>query len=356
MKFLNKLFKKGFYSIELVKSNMFKQLLNLKKLTLSIDDQMNLDEKVGGSFFHGLENIEELKLFIEKANYDAKFIRSTKFVSKMTNLQSFRFHATMFDLNFSKVCNLDFIKDLSHILELNLSDNNLSEVKCNVFEGLCNLKILNLVNCHLRTNNLFENLCKLEQLYLGSNGFSILNPVFFKVLINLKVLSLQKNSISNIRIDLFTNLKCLEELDLIWNFIDSIEDNLLVSLKNLKNLILYENNLFSVNFLSLNGLENLEELDLRSNSLNFIHENAFKCCINLKVLMLNKNFDLNLENYSWQSFEKLKHIFLDFCENLKYPLYLFNNGISFNKNFVEYHLVKMFVDSNFLLKKEYLVF
>ncbi len=125
---------------------MFKQLFNLKKLTLSIDDQMNLDEKVGESFFNGLENIEEIKLFIENANYDVKFIRSTKFVSKMIKLQSFRFHVTMFDLNFNKVCNLDFIKDLSHIFELNLSDNNLSEVKCDVFDGLCNVKILNLVN------------------------------------------------------------------------------------------------------------------------------------------------------------------------------------------------------------------
>jgi len=335
---------------------MFKQLFNLKKLTLSIDDQMNLDEKVGESFFNGLENIEEIKLFIENANYDVKFIRSTKFVSKMIKLQSFRFHVTMFDLNFNKVCNLDFIKDLSHIFELNLSDNNLSEVKCDVFDGLCNVKILNLVNCRLRTSNLFENLHTLEQLYLGSNGFSNLKPLFFKALTNLKVLSLQKNSISNIRIDLFANLKCLEELDLSWNFIESIEDNLFVSLKNLKNLILYENNLFSVNFLSFNCLENLEELDLRSNSLSFIHENAFKWCINLKVLMLNKNVDLVLENYRWQSFENLKHVFLDFSQTIKYPLYPFNDGISFHKNFVEYHLAKMIVDSNFLLKKEYLVF
>lgn len=103
------------------------------------------------------------------------------------------------------------------------------------------------------------------------------------------VLDLRYNNIKEIKKDDFQSLENLENLFLGNNLISSIEPNAFGNLRKLKNLYLFSNKLKKIAGDTFNGLPNLEQLYLQNNGINEISPNAFRRLRKLHRLYLHRN-------------------------------------------------------------------
>jgi hypothetical protein len=99
---------------------------------------------------------------------------------------------------------------------LGLNDNKISHISLNTFNGLSNLKCLKLfVNQITSIEDFsFQNLNKLNHLFLGFNQLNTINLNTFNGLINLIELDMRSNVINIIEYQSFQVLKRLKILDL----------------------------------------------------------------------------------------------------------------------------------------------
>lgn len=169
---------------------------------------------------------------------------------------------------------------LSTLEFIDLSINNIAKLDCNDFANLTQLKVLYLYgnkisqisSCH------FQDLKSLEVLKLGTNDLLRIGDAFRNGPHFLKELQLSFNKLSVIETDAFRNLSHLNSLELHDNQISKIKAFVFRGLKNLTYLSLSSNKISAKTFRYSNvfsGMPNLQSLDLFSNSISFT-ENKLK--------------------------------------------------------------------------------
>ncbi|XP_066992534.2 leucine-rich repeat transmembrane neuronal protein 3 [Anabrus simplex] len=156
-------------------------------------------------------------------------------------------------------------------------------------------------------------LIKLEELVLRNNGISTLQNNSFNGLVNLKHLDLSRNLLSHIHPAAF-NSCCnnINILQLSYNSLREIE--FLSKLNRLQSFSAAFNNISSLNETTFDNCWQLKSINLSHNEIRNISEGAFQNIIDLSELNLSSNYLTNLN-------------FMESLKNIKY-LYVSENRIS----------------------------
>lgn len=274
--------------------------LDISGIHLAFDDMKTLLESVSSS------------LMILKMNNMAKYR-----ISKLVNISCTIPTMSKFVLQQNK---LTFIhSNLFHlcinVTELDVGDNKIKKIQDDAFGSIHDLRILTLAKNKLQSvpaaiRNLptlseldlsqndiselecndFANLTKLRHLNLYHNSITTLKDCVFKDLIKLEVLKMHNNMISDLH-NAFTNLSKLKQLHLNANKLTKIKCGEFLGLKSLLNLSLHDNQIHKLENGSFRGLTSLTVLLLQSNSITTdeVNNGCLNDLISLQRLDLGKN-------------------------------------------------------------------
>jgi Leucine-rich repeat (LRR) protein len=298
------------------------------------------------------------KLLSQSVNIEKLYLSNCNLTTN-DNLNSFS-KLKLLDLSLNKISRLPAIKT-KELVELNISNNQLTYIDYNTFWGLNTIQILDL--SHNSLTNLkkatFSNLKFLRKLDLSYNNLTIINtehfgqnkldklkyldlsfnPGLFSIefdifsiyfdRVNLNNMSLSdistgffnnipyinefmsdKNKITVIKKSYFNHVKSIKRLWLSSNLIHSIEDNAFFNLKILLTLDLSMNNLTRLNNKSLNGLIQLQYLNLSSNRINFIEKGIFDDLKRIEKLDLSNNLIQSIADSTFYYTNKLKFLYI----------------------------------------------
>ena len=178
------------------------------------------------------------------------------------------------------------VSDCADITSAHLSGISELEIEgCSGF--IChNIKELSL------WENSFQGLSSLQELSI-EGFFGNLRPLpgnVFAGLSSLRVLNLQRNSLSSLPGNAFAGLSSLERLNLVDNSLSSLPEDVFDGLSSLERLSLQKNSLSSLPEGVFAGLSSLQQITLSENSLGSLPENVFDGLSSLQNLYLNKNF------------------------------------------------------------------
>lgn len=196
------------------------------------------------------------------------------------------------ELNQQKVYNdiNSLPKDLDSVFRLDLSEQQLTKIP-EIVSKLTNLQELNLSQNNLSNLNGFENLSNIQVLNIGMNNFKSF-PIEITKYKNLKNLSLWWNDIKTFPNEFFSQNTEIEELDVTSMFKFDFKSNLnkIHLFKNLKHLNLGNNQIPHLT-IQFDKLENLEVFGyIRQDSIN-LKELCLKLvdCKKLKTIHLSVN-------------------------------------------------------------------
>ncbi|XP_067279401.1 toll-like receptor 22 [Pseudorasbora parva] len=186
---------------------------------------------------------------------------------------------------------------LSTLEFIDLSRNSINELTCEDFANLTQVKTLYLYSnqiSHLRSC-LFKDLISLELLKLGTNDLLKIGDAFSNGPHSLKDLQINFNKLSKIEKHTFRNLSQLNSLSLQDNQISEIEAYAFGDLKNLTSLFMSSNKITAKTLTRhphvFSGMPNLQFLDLYANSISFpdnkLRNPPFKDLKQLRVLTLH---------------------------------------------------------------------
>ncbi|KAH8418414.1 hypothetical protein KR222_009306 [Zaprionus bogoriensis] len=209
------------------------------------------------------------------------------------------------------------ISRLRRLQQLQLQQNNISELSGEALAGLASLRIVNLSHNHLETlpEGLFAGSKELREIHLQQNElYELPRGLFHRLeqllvvdlsgnqltsnhvdnstfagLIRLIVLNLAHNALTRIDHRTFKELYFLQILNLRNNSIGHIEEHAFLPLYNLHTLNLAENRLHTLDDRLFNGLYVLSKLTLNNNLISVVESQAFRNCSDLKELDLSSN-------------------------------------------------------------------
>lgn len=229
----------------------------LKNLTFLFLDHNFINQTLTGQEFEGLCQLEELHM---TNNFQTIRLTSQTFVN-ITSLKVLTLGKSLRSI----ALNLDSspFRSLANLTFLDLSNNNIANIKHNLLEGLLNLKVLKLQH-----NNL-------AQLWKSTN---VGGPVLF-----------------------LRNVPKLTTLQLDYNGLDEIPMEALKGLTNLKELSLSNNLLKSLKDSVFDELKSLQVFNLAKNSITTVRPEVFRTPTrNLSLLLMDKNpFDCTCESILW---------------------------------------------------------
>ncbi|XP_028826246.1 leucine-rich repeat-containing protein 4B [Denticeps clupeoides] len=215
-------------SIQLIKSDTFKHLRHLEILQLSKNHIRQIE--VGA--FNGLQSLTTLELFDNRLTVVPS--SAFEYLSKLRELWLRNNPIeTLGPYAFNRVPSLRRL-DLGELRKLSF----ISEV---AFEGLVNLRFLNLGMCGLKDVPNLTPLVRLEELELSGNLLGMVRPGSFQGLVSLRKLWLMHSRVSNIERNAFDDLKSLEELNLSHNSLHSLPHDLFTPLHQLVRVHLNHN-------------------------------------------------------------------------------------------------------------------
>lgn len=228
-----------------------------RDLTALYLDSNFIRQTLSGKEFEGLGQLEEIHMSL---NYQKINLSSTSFVH-VPNLRVLTLAKSLI----STALNLDPspFSPLSKLTFLDLSHNNIANIKESMLKGLVNLKVLKLQH-----NNL-------ARLWKSAN---LGGPVLFlKEVLNLTTLLLDSNGLDEIPADALRGLKDLQEMSLANNLLNSLKDGVFDDLQSLKFLF------------------------LQKNMITTVRPEVFKTpTSNLSLLIMGKNpFDCTCESILW---------------------------------------------------------
>ncbi|NXR58057.1 LRC4B protein, partial [Rhadina sibilatrix] len=214
--------------IQVIRTDTFKHLRHLEILQLS----RNLVRKVEVGAFNGLPNLNTLELFDNRLTTVPT--QAFEYLSKLRELwlrnnpiESIPSYA------FNRVPSLRRL-DLGELKRLEY----ISEA---AFEGLVNLRYLNLGMCNLKEIPNLTALVRLEELELSGNRLGRVRPGSFQGLGSLRKLWLMHARVAAVERNAFDDLKALEELNLAHNDLASLPHDLFAPLHRLERVHLHHN-------------------------------------------------------------------------------------------------------------------
>ncbi|XP_011506342.1 PREDICTED: protein toll-like [Ceratosolen solmsi marchali] len=204
----------------------------------------------------------------------------------------------------------NFFEKASSLRTLELSSNNLKDLKPGIFDGLTNIRLLNLWKNDLTElqSGVFRDLTSLVSLDVHQNKISHLTIDVLKDLSNLEVINFSSNNFSALPDNLFQNNPKLKIVKLMYN-----KANLTVlPRKFLKNLV----NLKFVSFVR-SGLQRLPE-DLIWGSINIADFNLNKNYLTaLPAKLLQDAIELSTFAASFNDLKKLPDGFFSNTRKLR---------------------------------------
>ena len=202
---------------------------------------------------------------------------------------------------------------LHNLKYLSISED-LDELQPQTFKHLLNLQILNLNKNNIKVlpDPLFQGLRKLRWLNLNRNQIQDFNNKTFKDLESLQLLSVQQNELRFEPItNCFNQLQRLESLFLNGNEMPEIGAYAFVRLVSLKELELQEMNVRTIKDYAFEGLEKLTKLNLNDNELESISTLTFSGLINLRELRIKNNVIQHIDSKSFSGQLNIQLLLLD---------------------------------------------
>uniref|UniRef100_A0A1A8FQN5 Leucine rich repeat containing 4C n=1 Tax=Nothobranchius korthausae TaxID=1143690 RepID=A0A1A8FQN5_9TELE len=214
--------------IQVIKVDSFKHLRHLEILQLS----KNHIRKIELGAFNGLASLNTLELFDNRLttipNGAFDYLSKLKELWLRNNpIESIPSYA------FNRVPSLRRL-DLGEL-------KRLSYISEGAFEGLSNLRYLNLGMCNLKEIPNLTPLVKLDELEMSGNQLSIIRPGSFKGLIHLQKLWMMHAQIQTIERNSFDDLQSLVELNLAHNNLTLLPHDLFTPLHHLERVHLHHN-------------------------------------------------------------------------------------------------------------------
>ncbi|XP_061614824.1 toll-like receptor 22 [Phyllopteryx taeniolatus] len=170
------------------------------------------------------------------------------------------------------------VRNLTRLLELDLSSNNISSLGCQDFAELGNLRVLGLDQNSISTVNqcVFKDLTKLEVLKLQINQITDLNSAFKIYLPNLRQLKLDQNKLTAIRLGDFEGLRSIQNLSMQRNQLRKLENGSFVGLTMLTDILLQSNEIQETDITAgvFNDLISLRKLSLLDNRIKYKSSSA----------------------------------------------------------------------------------
>ncbi|KAM7396499.1 hypothetical protein PAMP_019534 [Pampus punctatissimus] len=214
--------------IQVIKVDSFKHLRHLEILQLS----KNHIRKIELGAFNGLASLNTLELFDNRLttipNGAFEYLSKLKELWLRNNpIESIPSYA------FNRVPSLRRL-DLGEL-------KRLSYISEGAFEGLSNLRYLNLGMCNLKEIPNLIPLVKLDELEMSGNQLSVIRPGSFKGLIHLQKLWMMHAQIQTIERNSFDDLQSLVELNLAHNNLTLLPHDLFTPLHHLERVHLHHN-------------------------------------------------------------------------------------------------------------------
>uniref|UniRef100_A0A8C6SQ32 Leucine rich repeat containing 4C, genome duplicate a n=1 Tax=Neogobius melanostomus TaxID=47308 RepID=A0A8C6SQ32_9GOBI len=214
--------------IQVIKVDSFKHLRHLEILQLS----KNHIRKIELGAFNGLANLNTLELFDNRLttipNGAFEYLSKLKELWLRNNpIESIPSYA------FNRVPSLRRL-DLGEL-------KRLSYISEGAFEGLSNLRYLNLGMCNLKEIPNLIPLVKLDELEMSGNQISVIRPGSFKGLIHLQKLWMMHAQIQTIERNAFDDLQSMVELNLAHNNLTLLPHDLFTPLHHLERVHLHHN-------------------------------------------------------------------------------------------------------------------
>ncbi|KAJ8345480.1 hypothetical protein SKAU_G00296730 [Synaphobranchus kaupii] len=174
---------------------------------------------------------------------------------------------------------------------LDLSGNDLVELRAGSFDGLWSLRVLVLSNNGLQLlhNKALCHLSFLQKLDMSGNKLRRLPPDFSRCLAALRELRLDGNDLERLEPPSLDNLENLEKLDLRRNRVRTVAPRALWGLARLRRLYLQGNQLVTVQDGTLAMVLSLEVLLLGDNNITDIETEALTPLRRLSLLSLEGN-------------------------------------------------------------------
>ncbi|XP_077480672.1 toll-like receptor 22 [Stigmatopora argus] len=165
------------------------------------------------------------------------------------------------------------VRNLTRLLELDLSSNNISSLGCQDLARLGKLQTLGLYQNKIvmLKQCVFEGLTNLQVLKLQANQITKLNSAFEKTLPNLRQLKLDKNRLTTIKQGEFEGLRSLQILSMMNNQIGKLEVGCFSGLTELTDILLQSNEIQDADITAgvFNDLLSLRKLSLLDNRIKY---------------------------------------------------------------------------------------
>ncbi|XP_062381694.1 leucine-rich repeat-containing protein 4B-like [Sardina pilchardus] len=215
-------------TIKIIKSDTFRHLRHLEILQLS----KNHIQQIEVGAFNGLPALTTLELFDNRLTVVPS--GAFEYLSKLREL--------WLRNNPIETINSNAFARVPSLRRLDLGElRKLVYISDMAFDGLENLRFLNLGMCELKDVPKLTALVRLEELELSGNQLGMLRPGSFQGLVSLRKLWLMHSRVSVIERNAFDDLKNLEELNLSHNSLHSLPHDLFTPLQRLARVHLNHN-------------------------------------------------------------------------------------------------------------------
>ena len=207
-----------------------------------------------------------------------------------------------------------------------LTDNSISSVHEDAFNGLSALVDIHLSNNHIKVleDGIFEGTPALQYFYINHNLVSVLGEHTFDGPTNLDVIYLPFNRVSSIHKDTFDGLTALTDLNLQDNRISSLHKDTFDDLASVWRLNLASNIISSLHKDTFNGLTSMSLLLLPGNEISSLHEDTFDGLPELLYLYLHRNKLSDLDADLFDGLTGLSVLALSYNELTTVPANTFN--------------------------------
>ncbi|XP_068583507.1 toll-like receptor 3 [Cebidichthys violaceus] len=220
----------------------------LRNLTTLLLDFNFIKQKLTGKEFEGLGQVEEIYM---SNNHQTVDLTSTSFVN-VPNLRVLTLERSLK----AEAVNMDPspFSPLPNLTVLDLSNNNIANLRENMLEGLVNLKVLKLQHNNLarlwKSGNLggpvlyLKDTQRLMTLQMDSNGLDEIPAEALRGLSNLRVISLANNLLNSLKDSIFDDLSSLQVLNLQKNLLTAVRPEVFQTPMSNLSLLLMDKNPF----------------------------------------------------------------------------------------------------------------
>ena len=307
-----------------IKENFFKDLTNLKELSISsLYNPTSLErcfdpnavDNIEKNAFKGLDNLIKLDLSFNKLD----ILKSNVFAG-LKNLKELILESSGF-----KDVGKDAFKGLFNLEFLNIRCTFVEALDKDVFKDLKNLKKINLDGfiCQKFEGNPFRYLKNLKSITAYED---ILKMLSIEILNNIEEVELTQDSL-NEKLDPIRNIQ-LNNLTSLNSSISSknssLENDTFKGFEQIRKLKLKFGSIRYLSKYFFDDLTNLEHLDLSDNFNNFQHDLFIKLK-NLTTLDLSQTESFEAYSSFSFNFKQMKHLDLSFISSIKLNRKIFKN-------------------------------